>query len=33
VLLLVAFFYHGRHLATPGRHLATPYRGRHLAAR
>jgi len=33
VLLLVAFSYHGRHLATPGRHLATPYRGRHLAAR
>jgi hypothetical protein len=33
VLLLVAFSYHGRHLATPDRHLATPYRGRHLAAR
>jgi hypothetical protein len=33
MLLLVAFSYQGRHLATPGRHLATPYRGRHLAAR
>jgi hypothetical protein len=33
MLLLVAFSYRGRHLATPGRHLATPYRGRHLAAR
>lgn len=33
MLLLVAFSYQGRHLATPGRHLAAPYRGRHLAAR
>jgi hypothetical protein len=33
VLLLVAFSYQGRHLATPAQHLATPYRGRHLAAR
>ena len=33
VLLLVAFSYQGRHLATPGRHLAAPYRGRHLAIR
>jgi hypothetical protein len=33
VLLLVAFSYQGRHVATPGRHLAAPYRGRHLAVR
>jgi hypothetical protein len=33
VLLLVAFSYQGRHMATPGRHLAAPYRGRHLAVR
>ena len=33
VLLLVAFSYQGRHMATPGRHLTAPYRGRHLAVR
>jgi len=33
VLLLVAFSYQGRHLATPAHHLATPYRGRHFAVR
>jgi hypothetical protein len=34
VLLLIAFSYQGRHLATPGRHLATTrYSGRHLAVR
>jgi len=33
VLLLLAFSYQGRHMATPGRHLAAPYRGRHLAIR
>jgi hypothetical protein len=33
MLLLMAFSYQGRHLATPGRHLAAPYRGRHLASR
>jgi hypothetical protein len=33
VLLLVAFSYQGRHLATPGRHPTAPYRGRHLAVR
>jgi hypothetical protein len=27
VLLLVAFAYHGRHVAAGGRHLAAPYRG------
>jgi hypothetical protein len=33
MLLLIAFSYQGRHLATPGRHLAAPYRGRHLVVR